>query len=144
MNIFNGKGMSINVNLSDDQMEQLASLTADKVNTTRTHYMNETEVLQREVQDLRRELERRDTAIVEDLMRDNSYRELYIKLKEKYINQINDLKRASDLHLHTILELQRLQTLVSPIDDENRTIGVVLNELESKFQEIHNDWEKVD
>lgn len=118
----------------------MASLTADKVNMTRTHYMDEAEVLQREVQDLRRDLDRRDKAIVADLLRDNSYRELYIKIKEENKNQANDLKIASDLHLHTILELQRLQTLVSPIDNENRAIGVILNELESKFQEIHNDW----
>lgn len=83
MSIFSGKGMSVNVNLSDEQMEHISNLTADKVNKTRTHYMNETQVLQREVQDLRREVERRDKLMVEDLIRDSSYRYLFKEAKNR-------------------------------------------------------------
>lgn len=79
MNMF--KGMSINVMLSDEQMEHISNLTADKVNQTRTHYMNETEVLQQEVQDLRREIKRRDDIVIKDLLGNNNYKLLYNRLK---------------------------------------------------------------
>lgn len=93
--MFKSKGMSINVNLSEEQMEHIACLTADKVNQTRTHYMNETQVLQQEVQDLRREIERRDRLTVEDILRDKSYRQRCVKLIEKnkqLQSELDDLK----------------------------------------------------
>lgn len=50
---------------------------------------------------------------------------------------------AADLHLQTILELQRIQALVSNVDDPvHRPIGVALVELEEKFQKIHDEWSK--
>lgn len=97
--MFKGKGMSINVNLSDEQMEHIACLTADKVNQTRTHYMTETEILQREVQDLRREIERRDKLTVEELLRTNRYKEMFRKLKEhneKLQLELDELKNIDD------------------------------------------------
>ncbi|WP_176408536.1 hypothetical protein [Lysinibacillus boronitolerans] len=56
-------------------------------------------------------------------------------------NIVDDVREASELHLQTILELQRIQSMVHPIDDPvNRSIGVALNELEVKFQKIHDKW----
>lgn len=53
----------------------------------------------------------------------------------------NEMAEAADLHLETILELQRIQVLLSPISDENeRLIGVALSELEDKFHKIHDKW----
>lgn len=48
---------------------------------------------------------------------------------------------AADLHLQTILELQRIQSMVHPVDDPvTRSIGVALIELEAKFHKIHDLW----
>lgn len=53
----------------------------------------------------------------------------------------DEICEAADLHLEAILELQRIQVLLAPICDENeRLIGVALNELEAKFHEIHDKW----
>lgn len=52
-----------------------------------------------------------------------------------------EIQEAADLHLETILELQRIQVLLAPICDENeRLIGVALSELEAKFHKIHDKW----
>lgn len=52
-----------------------------------------------------------------------------------------EIAEAADLHLETILELQRIQVLLAPISDENeRLIGVALSELEAKFHKIHDKW----
>lgn len=52
-----------------------------------------------------------------------------------------DLNEAAELHLQTILELQRIQRLTHQVDEpENRSIGVALSELEAKFHKIHDKW----
>lgn len=56
-------------------------------------------------------------------------------------NIVDDVREASELQLQTILELQRIQSMVHPIDDPvNRPIGAALNELEAKFHKIHDKW----
>lgn len=60
-------------------------------------------------------------------------------------SSIQKMKKAicetADLHLQTILELQRIQSLVHPIDDPvTRSIGAALIELEAKFHKIHDLW----
>jgi len=95
MSVF--KGMSINVTLSDEQMEQIACLTADKVNITRTHYMNETQVLQQEVQDLRREIKRRDDILISDILGDNSYKkyaEIVLKKNKALQKELDELRET--------------------------------------------------
>lgn len=53
----------------------------------------------------------------------------------------NEICEAADLHLQTILELQRIQSMVHPVDDPvTRSIGVALSELEAKFHKIHDEW----
>ncbi|MFL1998375.1 hypothetical protein VYF65_004175 [Lysinibacillus irui] len=53
----------------------------------------------------------------------------------------NEICVAADLHLQTILELQRIQSKVHSVDDPvNRAIGVALSELEAKFHKIHDEW----
>lgn len=62
-------------------------------------------------------------------------------LEVLYLNLQTDVKEAADLHFRTILELQRIQSIVHPVDDPvNRPIGVALNELEAKFHKIHDKW----
>lgn len=52
-----------------------------------------------------------------------------------------DVEEAGQLHLETILELQRIQSFVHPKDEAiNQSIGVALVELEEKFQKIHDRW----
>lgn len=75
------KGMSINVTLSEEQMNQIAELTFEKVKSIRTYYMDEVSVLQREVQDLRKEIERRDSMIVGELLREESYKDKCDRLR---------------------------------------------------------------
>ena len=56
-------------------------------------------------------------------------------------NIVDDVREATELHLQTILELQRIQSMVHPVDDPvNRSIGVALSELEAKFHKIHDEW----
>ncbi|OMC81818.1 hypothetical protein BK128_21345 [Viridibacillus sp. FSL H7-0596] len=88
MNLFNGKGMSFNVNLSEEQMEALASLTADKVNLTKTHYVDETRRLQIEVDDLRNELRHRDRIIAQNAI----YHEKRIEAQRKRNGTIKKLR----------------------------------------------------
>lgn len=53
----------------------------------------------------------------------------------------NEICEAADLHLQTILELQRIQSMVHPLDDSvTRSIGVALSNLEAKFHKIHDEW----
>ncbi|MBU5254031.1 hypothetical protein KQI46_19240 [Lysinibacillus capsici] len=60
-----------------------------------------------------------------------------------YLQQQKEIREAADLHLKAILELQRIQSLVSKVDDSvHRPIGVALVELEEKFQKIHDEWSK--
>ncbi len=52
-----------------------------------------------------------------------------------------EICEAADLHLQAILELQRIQSMVQPVDDPvTRSIGVALVELEAKFHKIHDLW----
>lgn len=56
-------------------------------------------------------------------------------------NIVNNVQEAAELHLQTILELQRIQSLVHPVDDPvTRSVGVALSELEEKFHKIHDKW----
>jgi len=63
-------------------------------------------------------------------------------MTEKLIKELyKDIEDAAELHLQAILELQRIQSLVYPIDDPiKRPIGVALAELEDKFHKIHDKW----
>ena len=65
-----------------------------------------------------------------------------IEMTEKLIKELyKDIEDAAELHLQAILELQRIQSLVYPIDDPiKRPIGVALAELEDKFHKIHDKW----
>lgn len=64
----------------------------------------------------------------------SNYEALYLQLQK-------DAQEAADLHLQTIMELQRIQSMVHTVDDPvTRSIGVALNELEVKFQKIHDKW----
>lgn len=57
------------------------------------------------------------------------------------VEQLNaEVAEAADLHLEAILELQRIQLLLAPIENSNRLIGVALSELEAKFHKIHDKW----
>lgn len=52
-----------------------------------------------------------------------------------------EIAEAADLHLETILELQRIRSLLEPISDENeQLIAVALLELEEKFHKINDEW----
>jgi len=56
-------------------------------------------------------------------------------------NILNDVQEAAELHLQTILELQRIRSMVHPIGDPIAgSIGVALSELEEKFHRIHDKW----
>lgn len=67
-----------------------------------------------------------------------NYEALYLQLQ-------NDVQEASNLHLQTIIELQRIQSMVHTVDDpENHLIGVALRELEEKFHKIHDKWSEND
>ena len=58
-------------------------------------------------------------------------------IKELY----KDVNEAAELHMQTILELQRIQQLAHQLDEPiNRPIGVALSELEAKFHRIHDKW----
>lgn len=79
MGIFDGKGMSVNVNLSIEQMEAIASLTADKVNVTKNHHTKELEWMQSELETLRSQLLERERLITENALSQNRYRDLLLK-----------------------------------------------------------------
>ncbi|MGE7114319.1 hypothetical protein [Lysinibacillus sp. NPDC047702] len=67
-----------------------------------------------------------------------NYEALYLQLQ-------NDVQEASELHLQTIIDLQRIQSMVHPVDDPvTRSIGVALSELEAKFHKIHDKWSEGD
>jgi len=67
-----------------------------------------------------------------------NYEALYLQLQ-------NDVQEASDLHLQTIIELQRIQSMIYPVDNPvTRSIGVALTELEAKFHKIHDNWSEDD
>lgn len=62
-----------------------------------------------------------------------------------YLLQQKEIQEAADLHLKAILELQRIQSLVSTVDDPvTRSIGVALSDLEAKFHKIHDKWSEND
>lgn len=75
MGIFDGKGMSVNVNLSVEQMEAIASLTADKVNVTKNHYTKELEWMQSELETLRSQLRERDKLITINALSHERYKD---------------------------------------------------------------------
>lgn len=59
--------------------------------------------------------------------------------------QKTEIQEAADLHLQTILELQRIQSIAYSVDDPvTRSIGVALSELEAKFHKIHDKWSEDD
>ncbi|QJI52381.1 hypothetical protein [Psychrobacillus phage Perkons] len=96
MGIFDGKGMSVNVNLSVEQMEAIASLTADKVSTTRNYYDDKLYWMQRELEDLRKQVQERDSIITQNVISQDRYREL-IKKRNCVIKELRD-------------EIEKLQT----------------------------------
>lgn len=56
-----------------------------------------------------------------------------------------EIQEAADLHLQTIIDLQRIQSMVYSVDDPvTRSIGVALSELEAKFHKIHDKWSESD
>lgn len=57
---------------------------------------------------------------------------------------MSELKDVGDLLVMSIIELQKLQVRVSPIDDSERSIGVALSEIEHKLHTISNLLEKED
>lgn len=89
MGVFDGKGMSINVNLSEEQMEAIASLTADKVNTTRKYDENKMDWMQRDIDDLRKQVQERDSIITQNIISQDRYRVL-IKKRNDAIKKLRE------------------------------------------------------
>ncbi|MFP7199691.1 hypothetical protein SFC08_01840 [Lysinibacillus halotolerans] len=52
------------------------------------------------------------------------------------VKQTYKLEDVGELLVNSIIELQKLQSMVSDKDDENHTIGVTINEVEHKLQII--------
>lgn len=85
------KGLSFNVTLSDEQIEQIASTTADKIDyTTRINDRSNT-WYEREIEMLKRQVTKRDEIIVKkeiliERVRESNLRwkELAEKYQEKY------------------------------------------------------------
>lgn len=89
MGVFDGKGMSINVNLSVEQMEAIASLTADKVNLTRKYDDNKIDWMQRDLEVLRKQVQERDGIITQNVLSQDRYREL-LKKRNQTIKQLRE------------------------------------------------------
>lgn len=89
MGIFDVKGMSINVNLSVEQMESIASLTADKVNLTRKYDDNKIDWMQRDLEVLRKQVQERDGIITQNILSQERYREL-LKRRNQTIKQLRE------------------------------------------------------
>lgn len=76
------KGLSFNINLSEEQMDHIAALAADKIQYT-INRMNLTyEKYDSEIRDLKRKIEKRDSIIVEK------------ELKIQWLNEIIERQKA--------------------------------------------------
>lgn len=52
----------------------------------------------------------------------------------------SEISESHGLHLSTVIELQRITTMVSGIDYDDKRVGVALAELENKFQKLMKKW----
>lgn len=66
---------------------------------------------------------------IEQLGKDTELQKVYDEISESH-----------GLHLSTVKELQRIVTMVSGIDYEDRRVGVALVELEEKFHQHMDKW----
>lgn len=87
--------MSFNVNLSDEQMEFIAGLTADKVNQTRSHSMRQEEYYIGEIQTLERKITKLNQIIVSHSLREQQAMERaskYIKRNKELTQKISEIE----------------------------------------------------
>lgn len=90
-----GKGINFNVNLSDEQIEQIASITADKVNYTKNQRNSLEEYYELEITRLKDRIKKRNEIIVNKEILLDRYRERYEKWKniaEKYRDKYGELE----------------------------------------------------
>lgn len=78
------KGLDINVNLSDEQIEQISNLTADKVKYTSDYVKTNERFLKNEIDDLKRQVSNRDKMIVEREITIDRYKKYAQTWKERF------------------------------------------------------------
>jgi|GEM_PF-4290575 len=77
------KGLSFNVTLSEEQMKEIATLTAQEVKASRDYYTKENENLHQELDILRGQLKHKDEIIIRQSSRLDRYIIGWDKLKEE-------------------------------------------------------------
>ena len=77
------KGMSINVSLSDEQMEHIAGITADKVNQTKSHSQRQEEHYIHEIKKLEDTITELNKIVVGNAFSAERFRDRLIKLRKK-------------------------------------------------------------
>ena len=87
------KGISFNVTLGRDQMDEIASMTADKVLKSRGNQYDTEEWLNKEIKDLKRTLAHREKMIVEREIHIERYKEV-LKLYKKDSEELKKYKET--------------------------------------------------
>lgn len=75
--------MKLNMTLDDEQINQIASVTADKVLTTVKYHRNNEDWYEREIKELKQKVQKRDSMLVEKDLCIDMLRERIKKLNNK-------------------------------------------------------------
>jgi CRISPR/Cas system CSM-associated protein Csm4 (group 5 of RAMP superfamily) len=75
--------MKFNVSLDKEQIEEIAGITADKVLYTVQYHRNNEKWYEREIEDLKAKVQKRDSMLVQKDLTIERQREYIRKLKEK-------------------------------------------------------------
>lgn len=78
------KGISFNVTLSDEQMEYIASLSADKVNQTKSYVVKQSEDYERQIKELENKITRMEHLLVQKDLRNEVILERLHKWRKKH------------------------------------------------------------